>query len=675
MSIKYNGKTVAGNYKVSASTTASDTKAGPIKIATEQELKDTTNNKVAVTPYLLNKALSSINRGLKIGRIGIGFINESQQQERYLNGQVIIQDQFESFTTWVKDLIKLYPNLSCTNEEFETACSMSVYGQCGKFVVDDNAGSIRLPKVVNMQGLFDLTQVGLTVEAGLPNIEGSFTSPQQLNAGFNMSKVSGAFSNLGGNGVADSIRGTTTTATQAVVCGFDASLSNPIYGNSTTVQQEAIQYPYWIQVATGVETSVDITREIELNIPYSLGDSKYSPRPLNNSSWLKSAGQWNSKAVYTSFYDWLLTQRNKGYKQLYAWVHSNGGTVYTLSENPSVGDAVFGYTPLYSYGIMTAVNGTEATIKNITENTNSTVTRDIGADKTGYIAEFSDVAVRFSSEINFTSWNYSYDYDFVINTAEETFRLPLFTKERILIDKQEPTANNYAWYNLYSDGWLEQGAQRSTGNVNISFLKPYRDLYYTLHDIGLGIADIGEQNVIRRVDGFTTGSVLHNVYSYSWGASGYTNLSTSDYKLTSLYFYVGETVQNANLINAGRIEEKVASLIPDNSSLISGYAMPSVKYIDLTLGASNSSYTAPANGYFAWFGFIKASVGYLNLVNSGIALGTQAYSAYNSDSGVGGYCFVPARKGDIIVAQYYANTSITTTTFRFIYAVGSENEV
>ena len=48
MSIKYNGKTVAGNYKISASTTASDTKAGPIKIATEQELKDTTNNKVAI---------------------------------------------------------------------------------------------------------------------------------------------------------------------------------------------------------------------------------------------------------------------------------------------------------------------------------------------------------------------------------------------------------------------------------------------------------------------------------------------------------------------------------------------------------------------------------------------------------------------------------------------------
>jgi hypothetical protein len=599
MSIKYNGKTIAGNYKVSASTTASDTKAGPIKIATEQELKDTTNNKVAVTPYLLNKVLNSINRGLKIGRIGIGFINESQQQERYLNGQVIIQDQFESFTTWVKDLIKLYPNLSCTDEEFETACSMSAYGQCGKFVVNDNAGSIRLPKVVNVQGLFDLTQAGLTVEAGLPahthtrgtmNITGCYGAEfdkeniGRINGAFYATEVGSAgWGNEGENGY---------TAYMDASRSWTGSTSNPNYTNNikttNTVQQEAVQYPYWIQVATGAETSVDVTREIELNIPYSLGDSKYSPRPLNNSSWLKSAGQWNSKALYPSYYDWILANVNGGVEG------------FVLS------------TATYT------------------------------------------------------------DYDYVVNTADETFRLPLLDgSETLPSDRQEILSFN--------------------ADATYYVSKPVNGFYSLLcrianQGVGVSIKNQATQQSARSNASYTntmcavTMFVPANNQVGLWkSALATTNPVNECYFIPaqgngSLYFYVGETVQNANLINAGRIEEKVASLIPDNSSLISGYAMPSGKYIDLTLGASNTEYTAPANGYFAWFGFIKGTVGYFNLVNKTHNLGTQAYSAYNSDSGIGGYCFVPTKKGDNVCPQYYANTSITTTTFRFIYAVGSESE-
>ena len=34
--------------------------------------------------------------------------------------------------------------------------------------------------------------------------------------------------------------------------------------------------------------------------------SQYFESEPNNISWLKSAGQWNAKAVYTDYYDWLL---------------------------------------------------------------------------------------------------------------------------------------------------------------------------------------------------------------------------------------------------------------------------------------------------------------------------------------------------------------------------------
>ena len=43
-----------------------------------------------------------------------------------------------------------------------------------------------------------------------------------------------------------------------------------------------------------------------------------------------------------------------------------------------------------------------------------------------------------------------------------TFNLPA-ANERFVVEEQEPTAaNNYTWYRLYNDGWVEQGG-RSTG--------------------------------------------------------------------------------------------------------------------------------------------------------------------------------------------------------------------
>ena len=55
MSIKYNGKTVAGNYKIKLSTEASTTEEGLIRIATDEEAKAGELTNVAVTPEQLSK--------------------------------------------------------------------------------------------------------------------------------------------------------------------------------------------------------------------------------------------------------------------------------------------------------------------------------------------------------------------------------------------------------------------------------------------------------------------------------------------------------------------------------------------------------------------------------------------------------------------------------------------
>ena len=105
--------------------------------------------------------------------------------------------------------------------------------------------------------------------------------------------------------------------------------------------------------------------------------------------------------------------------------------------------------------------------------------------------------------------------------------------------------------------------------------------------------------------------------------------------------------------------------ITPNKSYISGLGMPSNKYIDLTLGASGSTYVALANGYF----YLSKNTG---STNQNIALANitknflQDSQAYSSGIALNATCV--AEKGDIINIGYSATG--TTNAFRFIYANG-----
>lgn len=427
--------------------------------------------------------------GLEICDIGMAlYVDETQGKRRYLNGQIVdINTNTQAFLNRLKEITTLHPSLLCTEEEWQTAKTMSAFGQVGKFVfnyADDGVTvvSVRIPRVVNVQGLFDLQNLGMTVDAGLPNITGRFTSTTGSGWLGTIDETGPFYKGPSGSGGATAGGSANWNSLQ-----FDASRSSSIYGNSTTVQQEAIQYPYFIQIATGSETENNIINDIELNNPYSLFDSKYSDHELNNLSWLKSEGQWNSKAIYPTAYDKLLK-------------------VY---------------------------NGTETV---------------------------EGLSVKLSTE------TYT-DYDFVLNTADETFRLPLKT--------------------LHSDDTVNS---------------------------------------------------------------------------LSLYFYVGETVQNANLIDAGRIGEQLAT--KTDMLQASGAGMPSNRYIDLELGATGTTYTAPADG---WVLFTVQGQGFCSLEQGSISV----YNSFTEADGNYYSVLLPVRKGTF--KAYY--NGVKKITFKFIYAVGSSPTV
>lgn len=106
----------------------------------------------------------------------------------------------------------------------------------------------------------------------------------------------------------------------------------------------------------------------------------------------------------------------------------------------------------------------------------------------------------------------------------------------------------------------------------------------------------------------------------------------------------------------------------NDKSIIAGWAMPSDKYINLTFGASNTSYTAPGNGWFAVNTWTTSSAtSYIHLYNSSKELAILLVP--NQGTGYQQKCFVPAKKGDVI-KLIYGNLDTSRSYFRFIYADG-----
>ena len=200
------------------------------------------------------------------------------------------------------------PELVLTETEWQARLAASDKGQVAAFAIDDEAGTIRLPKIYNIQGCYELAKAGATIKAGLPNIEGTISSIPAQTTSLNTQYGTGAFSK------------TITGASAGVDSGgigqldtlpiFDASDSNAIYGNSETVQEEACQYPFFIQLATSAATEVTITNEIESNNLATLFDYKYTEAPLFNASWLRATGSYAPKTSYPTAYEALLVEYN-----------------------------------------------------------------------------------------------------------------------------------------------------------------------------------------------------------------------------------------------------------------------------------------------------------------------------------------------------------------------------
>lgn len=475
----------ANNSKIEAQNSASQASQSATSAAQSAQTATDKADEASESARLAVSALS-----LQIGDVcfvPLG-IDESLNLRRYLNGQVLIQSQFVSFTSKVKSAIALYPNLATTEENWQAEKTNSKLGQCGKFVVDDTAGTIRLPCVVNAQGLVDLAMIGGIKNESLPNFQanmGDVFPYTETSGAVTSTKKTVGWTIVGGSNL---VNGDTTV---------NPSVTSSTYQDNAPVQQEAVQYPYCIVVNTGVEESDRPINNYQVNNVYSYGMSQYYKGTMNNNSWLKSAGQWNDGTVYTGMYNWLLEQMNAGVS--------------------------------------------------------------------GFVA----------STATYT------DYDFVINTTDQTFRLPLLNGEEDLPgDTFEAVTYNG-----------HDSAYTAKKNGHFSLYGYGSSAYIFLHNK----TSSDYSDCAGSIDSVSPCGVSVKCKKGDIVQAGYYGGTITSFGFTpavgngSLYYYIGDTLQNAQLINVARIEEKLVDKAKTDASNFTAAGKQNV------VGWGMPNYNAPVN--------------------------------------------------------------------------------
>ena len=458
---------------------------------------------------------------IEVGDVGQVMLplNENENKRRYLNGQVILQEQFKKFTEKLKKAVALYPSLACTETEWQSLRKADPDDQCGKFVIDNVNGTIRLPRVKYLVGNLNLYRFA----EGMPNrrlVKIKRPTDSDLSwyhiysdgwceqgAKFNNAEAETQYTykipfavtphliisrdRTARNSVATNtdflgtwVSSKTGFKTWGNWNGFMLSYyaqgyvsipdSTQQYSNSIESQFES---PYYIQVSTGVDYEVDVTNKITNNNPYAFGMIQRSNARLNNVSWLESNGNFHSGVAYPDFYEWLLKNYN---------------------------------TPT------------------------------------------DDITVKLSTDSGVT------EYDYVLNTTDRTFKLPT-----LLGDETVPGYTNLNWSSYVTTTETDFPAAPYNGYLtfagNGTATSGYLRSRATLPYIQAGAGQTTTQTYRRDSIFVKKGEVSH-MYISAIGGLGSVYLMRAESGYKHLYFYVGEAEQNLDLINVGNMAENFATV-------------------------------------------------------------------------------------------------------------------
>jgi hypothetical protein len=177
----------------------------------------------------------------KLGEIFIYAGTDIPDNSLPLDGQIITECdiQYPDLYTWIINNAK-----TITLTEYET--KISQYGQCGHFGLDTTTKTVRLPKIkAFIQNAESVSEIAEVENAGLPNITGSWIVGWE-EAYIPTILTNGAIYTNSFEAIERIRDKTNTNVNDPYRVNFDASRSNIIYGNSTTVTPDNVKYRYFI---------------------------------------------------------------------------------------------------------------------------------------------------------------------------------------------------------------------------------------------------------------------------------------------------------------------------------------------------------------------------------------------------------------------------------------------
>lgn len=299
---------------------------------------------------------------LPLGMIVSSTIHLNDSRLVPLNGTVISQEgAYSQFVTWLKTQMTI-PNAVPTCSLSDYSIDIATTGQCGKFVINDTeetitsgnysvpAKSIKVPTITKfIEGLTSISDIGSALSAGLPNITGAVTQIAVYNFG-----ASGAFS---GASTGESYGRGGTSSSPHYRIAFDANSGaqvKGIYGNSNTVQPQAVKYPYYIVVATGIKTDVEVdidnvmadinllhSQKADKNIILTPNGTYETLVPTNNAAYTAPANGWFAWRCHSSSSSYShITLENQTNGMWFRHSQANNSAMNTACFPVKAGDVV-----------------------------------------------------------------------------------------------------------------------------------------------------------------------------------------------------------------------------------------------------------------------------------------------------------------------------------------------
>ena len=379
-------------------------------------------------------------------------------------------------------------------DELFNSCGMAWF-----YGVDTANERVYLPRNVWFeQSTSDISEVGASADAGLPNIEGN---AYHLMAASN--NFTGPFKYTTDNA---NIKMGTNAAAVGRNFDFDASLANPIYGNSDSVQPNAVKkLAYMVVGNTPVESAVtdvvDVTTSENDTLP--LLHHIPSDELLGHPSWLRSTGEWNDGNVYTSAYNYLVNEYRTG------------------SEHTDT---------------LKIPDGTEYTV----------IYRTVKGKKVVDVANIDQVTAVYSAIGS--AWYY------VIDQENMLFRLP--QSHNFECYTADPTR-------LGLD--ISAGLPNITGSSAISGVKSGEGSGAFVNKGSGDLVDYSSSGGAGSINGTITLDASNSNPIY-----GNSDTVTPPHTEFYLYFKVANAVQNLQLLDVGEVLEAVSRKVNINSDVIDG---------------------------------------------------------------------------------------------------------